>query len=213
MGDELTPRQRLLRAIAEAVADKGYADTTIADVVARAAVSRRTFYEHFANKAECLIALYQAASWGALGVLRDAIDPTRPWQDQLEQAIEAYLRALSAQPALLHTLFIEILAIGPQGLAARRELTRGIAAFVMQVVQGSGVPPAQQLTEPLACGLVGAIHELVLEAVESQRADRLHELTPQASALVRRLTLQVGRDAPADPAASQPLPKQAPKKH
>jgi AcrR family transcriptional regulator len=67
--------QRLLEGMAHAVADKGYADTTIADIVREAGVSRRTFYEHFAGKAECLVALYEAASHNALKVLRDAIDP------------------------------------------------------------------------------------------------------------------------------------------
>ena len=54
-------RHRLLDAMADAVAHKGYADTTIADLAAGARVSRRTFYEHFSSKEECLIALYEAA--------------------------------------------------------------------------------------------------------------------------------------------------------
>lgn len=49
-------RARLLEGMARAVAAKGYADTTIADIVREASVSRRTFYENFADKAECLIA-------------------------------------------------------------------------------------------------------------------------------------------------------------
>ena len=53
---------RLLQGMAHAVAAKGYAETTIADIVREAAVSRRTFYEHFSTKTECLIALYQTAS-------------------------------------------------------------------------------------------------------------------------------------------------------
>ena len=61
--------------MAQAVAAKGYADTTIADIVREASVSRRTFYEHFSSKAECLVALYEAASHNALKVLREAIDP------------------------------------------------------------------------------------------------------------------------------------------
>ena len=69
------------------VAATGYAETTIADVVGEAAVSRRTFYEHFPNKSDCLIALYEAASHQALKVLRSAIDPTAPWQAQIELAL------------------------------------------------------------------------------------------------------------------------------
>src|SRR4051794_32939012 len=60
---------RLLEGMAKALATKGYADTTIADIVREAAVSRRSFYEHFATKADCLLALYESASEQALVVL------------------------------------------------------------------------------------------------------------------------------------------------
>ena len=84
-------RGRLLEGMAIAVASKGYADTTIADIVREASVSRRTFYEHFATKADCLVALYEAASHNALKVLRGAIDPTHGWEAQMEGALRAYL--------------------------------------------------------------------------------------------------------------------------
>ena len=66
--------RRLLDGMARAVAAKGYGDATIADIVREAGVSRRTFYEHFTTKAECLIALYEMASLRGLDVLRKAID-------------------------------------------------------------------------------------------------------------------------------------------
>ena len=71
--DAADHRRRLLDAMSHTVALKGYADTTIADLAAEARVSRRTFYEHFDDKAQCLIALYDAASAQALEVLRSAI--------------------------------------------------------------------------------------------------------------------------------------------
>ena len=86
---------RLLEGMAHAVAAKGYAETTIADIVAEASVSRRTFYEHFGTKAECLIALYEAASHNALKVLREAIDPSHGWEEQVERALGAYLAGIS----------------------------------------------------------------------------------------------------------------------
>ena len=67
-------RRRLLDAMSHTVATKGYADTTIADLAAQARVSRRTFYEHFDDKAQCLIALYEAASAQALEVLRLVVE-------------------------------------------------------------------------------------------------------------------------------------------
>ena len=123
-------RARLLEGMARAVAAKGYADTTIADIVREASVSRRTFYENFADKAECLTALYEAASGNAIAVLRSAIDPHSDWEAQVEQAMAAYFGVLARNPVLLRTLFIDILGLGPTGLAARRRANQQLAARV-----------------------------------------------------------------------------------
>jgi len=172
-------RGRLLRAMAHAVAEKGYAEVTIADVVKEAAVSRRTFYEHFHDKAECFIALYEAASRNALGVLREAIDPGHGWEQQVERAIGAYLACMAANPVLMRTLFIEILGLGPEGLEARRRVNQEIADYMVAVVG------ARTVTPQLAMAVVGGIHELVLQAIEDGKVDELPQLTATASALVK----------------------------
>jgi AcrR family transcriptional regulator len=169
-------RGRVLEGMAHAVAAKGYAEATIADVVREAGVSRRTFYEHFRDKAECFIALYEAASHNALKVLREAVDPDQGWEQQLERAIGAYLQGMASNPVLLRTLFVEILALGPDGLQARRRVNQEIADYMRDVV-----PVAPQL----AMAVVGGMHELVLQAVEDGRAADLAELTPTACALVK----------------------------
>lgn len=172
-------RSRLLEGMALAVAQKGYADTTIADIVREASVSRRTFYEHFATKADCLIALYEAASRNALKVLRDAIDASHDWERQVEHALRAYLECMASNPVLMRTLFIEILHVGPAGLAARRGLNREIADYMVAVVGRDRVGPQ------LAMAVVGGIHELVLQAIEEGRVESLPELTPAAAQLVK----------------------------
>jgi AcrR family transcriptional regulator len=169
-------RSRLLEGMAVAVAQKGYADTTIADIVREASVSRRTFYEHFATKADCLVALYEAASRNALKVLRGAMDPGHDWQEQVERAIGAYLGCMAANPVL-------ILHLGPEGLAARRRVNQEIADFMRQVVP---------VSPELAMAVVGGIHELVLQAIEDGRVDELPELTRTATQLVKA----VARPAP-----------------
>lgn len=169
-------RSRLLEGMAVAVARKGYADTTIADIVREASVSRRTFYEHFATKADCLIALYEAASRNALKVLRGAMDPAHDWEEQVGRAIGAYLGCMAANPVLMRTLFIEILHLGPEGLAARRRVNREIADFMRQVVP---------VSPELAMAVVGGIHELVLQAIEDGRVEELAQLTTTATQLVR----------------------------
>jgi AcrR family transcriptional regulator len=169
--------------MAEAVARKGFADTTIADLAAGARVSRRTFYEHFTTKEDCLIALYEAASHQALGVLRDAIDPTHDPLTQAEHALQAYLATMASNPALLKTLFVAILGMGPAGLTARRRVNQALADFIVEVVnrphEGRQHPP---LSDTLAMSIVGGINELVLQRVEQ---DRIGELTGLADTTAR----------------------------
>jgi len=176
--------RRLLDAMAHCVSAKGYAATTIADIAAQARVSKRTFYEQFTTKAQCLIALYEAASRQALQVLKSAIDPAQDWHHQVEQALRAYFDCMASNPVLMRTLFIEMLALGPDGLAARRRAYRDLAALIQQVVNADAAK-AERLPEALATAIVGGINELVLQAIEQDRVDRLHELTGPAARLVR----------------------------
>lgn len=184
-------RHRLLEGMARAVAAKGYADTTIADIVREASVSRRTFYEHFQAKAECLIALYEAASHNLLKVLRDAIDPAKDWHDQIDQALAAYLRGMAQNPVLLRTLFMEILGLGPEGLAARRRVNLEVAGFMLGVVNGAQAQAtnASPLSADLAMAVVGGINELVLQAIEEGRAAALQDLVLPAGQLVRAVAV------------------------
>jgi len=180
-------RSRVLEGMAHAVSRKGYADTTIGDIVAEASVSRRTFYEHFDSKAECLIALYEAASHNALKVLRDAINPAHGWQTQVDAAMRAYLGCLASNPVLVRTLFVEILHLGPQGLASRRRVNQEIADFILQKVNKGG---SASITPKLAMAIVGGINELVLEYIEQDKVSQLNELVEPASRLVHAVTGQ-----------------------
>jgi len=187
--DFLVPehRTRLLEGMAQAVAHKGYAAVTIADIVREASVSRRTFYEYFDGKADCLVALYEAASRNLLKVLRGAIDPAQPWQTQVEHALGAYLEGLAANPVLMRTLYVEILGLGRQGLAARRRVNQEIAAFMLAVVNGS-TPAPRVLSAHMAMAIVGGINEMVLQCIEQDRTERLGELVGPAAELVRAVT-------------------------
>ncbi|WP_394780429.1 TetR/AcrR family transcriptional regulator [Undibacterium sp.] len=186
---------RLLDGMANAVATSGYANTTIADIVRLAGVSRRTFYEHFATKQQCFIALYEAAALGALKVLRNAIDPAHDWQTQLERAIAAYLGSLAQNPVLMRTLFIEILGLGEEGLAARRRINEEIVAFMLKVLNGQreqqsrqGQPMQAALSPDIAMAVVGGINELVLQAIERKEIESLLHIAAPALQLIRAVT-------------------------
>ena len=182
--DLRTHRARLLEGMARCVATQGYADTTIADIVREAGVSRRTFYEYFTDKPGCLIALHEAASQNALAVLRSAIQPDRSWQAQVEQAIAAYLGALAMNPVLMRALFVDILGLGLPELVARRRANQQLADFMLGVVNQ---PPAGTvlLHSAMAMAVVGGINELVLQAIEQDQVAALADLVTPSSALLR----------------------------
>lgn len=177
---------RLLEGMAKAMATKGYADLTIANIVREAAVSRRSFYEHFTTKADCLVALYEVASGQALQVLSEAVDPLQPWQTQVEHAVTAYLDFLAQDPALLKTLFVEILGLGLPGLAVRRRMNLQIARFIQLAIGGEG---DALLSPELAMTVVGGINELILEAIEHDRSAQLRELVAPATRLIRAVAV------------------------
>lgn len=176
-------RGRLLQAMATVAAAQGLAATSIAAVVAEAGVSKRTFYEHFADKDACFLDLYRAASASALRTLREAVQPERPWQDQVEHALGAYFAHVASGPQLIRMLFVEIHHLGPAGALVRREVMQHLADFMLETINAE----REVLTPTMAVAAVGGIQELVLQAIERGEAAQLDRLTSNASAVVRLL--------------------------
>ena len=190
-------RGRMLAAIADAVAAKGYAATTVGDVVGGAGVSRKTFYEHFVDKEACFLAAWDVG----VGILFDAIaqaqDGAADPIERLRLGVRGYLRTLADEPAFARTFLIEVVAAGPSAerrragvharfadlLAASHELARGELDGLREV-------PA-----PLFRAAVGAINELVSDYVRSGRTERLPEL--EDTILHLELVLFAGHDVAA----------------
>src|SRR5213082_896317 len=87
-------RERMLRAMAEAVSELGYATTPVAEVLRRAGVSRETFYEHFRNKQECFLAAYDASARMLRGAVTDAFrsgSAADSVAEKLERLLARYL--------------------------------------------------------------------------------------------------------------------------
>lgn len=183
-------RSRLLEGMATAVDEKGYGDTTIADIVRYARVSRRTFYEQFESKEDCLLALYVAASERTLQVIADAVQPGLDLHTQINMATAAYFARLQAHPMLMRTLFIEILAAGRRGLKVRCEVNQRFAELLCRLVAAccESKPERESLSPEMAMAIVGGIHELVLQAIEGDRINQLGELNRPAAELVHAVT-------------------------
>jgi AcrR family transcriptional regulator len=112
--DELraSQRGRLICAIADAVAAKGYNATTVADITDLAGVSRKTFYEHFDDKQACFLASYDAGAAAILDAMTEAIDPTADWEQILDAVLSTWLEFLQADLAFTRAYLIEFWAAG-----------------------------------------------------------------------------------------------------
>jgi AcrR family transcriptional regulator len=159
-------RGRMLDAIAEVVAQRGYGAATVADVIDRAGVSRRTFYEHFRDKEECFLAAYDTG----VAILMDTM---RAAGDDLRARIGAFLRTLAAEPAFARTFVIEVGAAGPRALERRRRVHDAFAQMV-------GDAP-----EALAC--VGATNELVAREISRGNTAGLPALEDLVVSVYQRL--------------------------
>ncbi len=114
-------RARLIDAMAQVVAEKGYPATTVADVVERAGVSRRTFYEQFADKEACFLATYDAGLAAVLSHIREAVEvnPAAGWRERARAGVESFLALLASEPAFAQALQVEILTAGQAALDRR----------------------------------------------------------------------------------------------
>lgn len=180
-------RLRLVGAMAAVLAEKAYSTVTIADVARQARVSKRTFYEHFADKEACFIAVYATLSDIVLKATFDATAGNLPWATKLRASTRAYLSTLESQPALTRTLMMDIYAAGPEALKIRRQVQKRFADQLRRLVALSRKdgPKKPRLSQAMATAVIGGINELVLVAVEEGRADRLTELATTADALLQ----------------------------
>ena len=176
-------RGRLLAAMAAAVAVKGYAGVAVADVIAQAGVSRKTFYEHFDNKDECFLAAYDAGVEAMLEAIDDAIRAAiaasaaggpSAGAAVARAGTARYLETLAANPAFARTFLVEVPAAGPAALARRARAHERFAGLLAASSHAAGGRPGTPDWAFRAC--VGAINELVTEHVVTRGAATLPEL-------------------------------------
>jgi len=172
-------RRRMLAAIAEAVSHKGFAGVSVADVIARAGVSRETFYEQFANKEDCFLQALDAGADRVLKVLGAALaEPADTRAERLGNVLDAYLHALAAEPAFAKAFLIDAYGAGPRATARRIELQQRFVDVVAGILG----------TRSFACeAVVAAVSSLATARVGTGRAGELPELREPLVELVEQL--------------------------
>jgi AcrR family transcriptional regulator len=180
-------RARMLAAMAHAVAAKGYAATTVADVVGGAGVSRKTFYEHFQDKEECFLAAFDTGVQILVHTVeRATLEAEGGWRDHIRAGVRAYLSALTAAPDFARTFLIEVLAAGPRALERRAEVHGRFAELLKTLhesYRADHPDEIPQLPDEVFVATVGAVNELVSDRVRKGRTADLSELEPVISYL------------------------------
>jgi AcrR family transcriptional regulator len=187
-------RGRLLVAMADVVARKGFAHTAVADVAAHAGVSTKTFYEHFTGKEDCFLAAHAACVDALIGIMRSALGTRRRTrsgssggESRFSRMLRAYLDTLAAEPALARTFLIEVYAAGPRALERRAAAQRGFAALLAESFGRPGRPAFE-------CeALVGTISSLVTAKVSLGAYDELADLHAPIVEFVERQLGQAER--------------------
>jgi AcrR family transcriptional regulator len=176
-------RQRLIQAMLEISAERGYAATTVADLIVKAEVSRKTFYAHFADRRELLLAAFDTVSPAALEEVRAAArrtgDPTR----QFEAAMRRLCRVARESPGTIELSTIEIAAIDPDGLERREHLMGAYGSLIDECLRTDDRQPA--LPPTLARALAGSIHRTIDAHLRTGRSDQLQETSTQLARWTR----------------------------
>lgn len=171
----------MLRAVAEAVADKSYARVTVADVISRAGVSRETFYEHFSDKEGCFLAALDEGARTLHEILGSAIahageDPA----ERLQEMLKAYLNTLAAEPAFAKAFLIDAYGAGAAATERRVDLQGRFIDLVAELFRGSA--------DRFACeAFVSAVSAMVTSRVGRGRIAELPALREPLVELSGRL--------------------------
>jgi AcrR family transcriptional regulator len=169
-------RERILDAVLQAASQSGYAAMRIEDVIAIAGVSRRTFYDHFANKEEAFLAAYELVLEQLLSGVTSAFASGESWTSRVRRGLAAFLNLLASEPVLAQVCVVEALAAGPRALARRTEAMEAFQAL-LQPPKGDAL--ATSTAPPVAVeAIVGGIYEVIYSRVTSNRTEELPSLLP-----------------------------------
>jgi len=165
---EGTFRRRLLDGLAASIDERGYRESTVADIVRHAKTSKRTFYDHFSTKEECFVELLAANNKDLVETIARAVDPEAEWRVQVKQAMTAYVRTIEAQPAITLSWIRELPALGD---GARPMLRRGFNRLTTMLVEltasagfaRAGIAPMSQASSVI---LIGGLRELTAQTME-----------------------------------------------
>jgi AcrR family transcriptional regulator len=164
-------RARLLDGLAASISERGYRETTVADIVRHARTSKRTFYGQFTSKEECFVELLRANNDAMIVSIRAAVDPDADWQTQVRSAVDAYVAHIESRPALTLSWIREAPALGMVAQPLHRMAMNQLTEMLVDLSSSPGFVRAglQPATPAVALILLGGLRELTALFVEDER--------------------------------------------
>jgi AcrR family transcriptional regulator len=151
-------RARMLTAMVEVCAERGVSNVSVAHVVSRAGISRRTFYELFEDGEDCFLATFDYALEQAASVVVPAYESESAWREQVRAGLTALLGFLEDEPGLGTLLVVDALGGGPRALVRR---TSVLEILIETVDQGRGEVNGRECPPLTAEGIVGAVFSVI----------------------------------------------------
>jgi TetR/AcrR family transcriptional regulator len=175
-------RSRLLAAAVRAIDEDGYGDATIAHITSRARVSRRTFYEQFEDREDCLSTVLENALAAIEGEIAAAELDGLGWRERVRGGLWAILSFFDRDPALARVCVVQAVSGGGSVLARRARVLQRLAGVIAEGRhEGSRGEDAPLLT---AEGLVGAAHGIVHERLLNRSPEPLASLLGPLMAMI-----------------------------
>jgi AcrR family transcriptional regulator len=187
-------RVRLLQAATDEVAERGYANTTVAHIIARAGVSRATFYALFADREACFRAAYEANAELVAAVMEAELANVRSSRGEeplarLDRVLAAYLAALQTAPTLARVFLVEVYAAGPVAIEQRRASLERFVDIVAETHRGeTGVLGTRKDQRFAAEAFVGAVSFMITNAVAAGEIDSVTDLRKPLMRLAGQIT-------------------------
>jgi AcrR family transcriptional regulator len=198
-------RVRILAAMVEESAQRGSASVTVAHIVARAGVSRRTFYELFADREQCFLAAFDDALEQATRHVKDTYDPSAGWVERVRSALIAILSFLDLQLGAGRLLVVGSLGAGAGALERRKRVLAQITAILDQgrTHAKTGIQPPPLTGEGIVGGVLSIIHARLLDPTGQP-------LLTLTAPLMSTIVLPYIGPTAAQRELERPAPKQAP---
>ncbi len=199
-------RSRMLMAAAQAVEEVGYARMTVAQVIGRAKVSRKTFYDVFIDREDCFLAAFDQAIAQARALVVDAYTLESGWREGMRAGLARLLMFMDAEPGLAMLCVVEALGAGTRVLESRAKVLDELAEIVdhgRSVGNAAREPP-----EVTAEGVVGAVFAVIhTRLLEGGKEPLSTLLAPLMSMIV--LPYMGARAASKELARPAPTPRKA----